>query len=263
MRSGHEKPLNRLGPMQILLLEPDRPDSWPESLRAALVDARKWSVPWFNECPDRGGYYDQLHQLLTPEVRLHALRGWHCTRLRDAEVQTIRVEGLKVLSEELLLDRIEAAREANELSSAVAERLRTLHQGGQSNRTGQLWFGFSRDLPDEQAIKRLVRYWGGEAMYWAHEGNKSVFSELQRIGRPTIIDACVPVAGLKSTFELVDVICRADLRSAGLLSPYNVSIFEAYTTVPVPAENIIAIDQYPDAAFEQRTHCARWHEPLH
>lgn len=224
--------------------------------------ARQWSEPWFNERPGRGGAYDQLHAFLTPELRRYALRGWHCTRLRDAEVQAIRADGIQVLSEEFLLRRIDAARVAQELPEDVASRLRAEHQGGQRNRSGMLWFGFSRDLPGEGATNRFFRYWGGEAMYWAHENDKRVASALQSMGRPTIIDAWVPVSGLPTTTRLMDVICRADLQHAGLLNRGEASDFEHYSTVPIPAKNIITIDQFPGDDFERRTRCRQWTKPL-
>lgn len=248
--------------MQIHTLEPDRPDNWPEALRAMLVNSRQWSEPWFNERPGRGATYDRLHAFLTPELQRYAVRGWHCTRLRDTELQAIRTEGLQVLSEDLVLRRIEAARAAHELTDEVASRLRAGHQAGQRFRNGQLWFGFSRDLPGEPAISRLVRHWGGEAMYWTHEDDERIALVLQRLGRPTIIDAWVPVSGLRTPLQLVDMMCQADLQSAGLLERGDVGSFEAYSTEPVPAGNIIAIDQYPGAAFEQRTRCRGWKKPL-
>lgn len=248
--------------MQILPLDPDRPDSWSEPLREKLIASRRWSEPWFNESPGRAGNYDQLHEFLTPEVRRYALRGWHCTRLLDAEVQDILKDGLQVLSEDLLIKRIDAAQAAGDLANEVAARLRVGHQAGHWSRKGQLWFGFSSELPDEQAVSPLLRSWGGEAMYWAHTNDGQIAPVLQNLGRPTVIDAWVPISSLRAVQVLVDWVCQVDLNTAGLLERPEVVNYEAYSTEPVPAENIIAIDQYPGAAFERRTRCLAWREAL-
>lgn len=248
--------------MQILWFDPDRPDTWSEHLRSKLIASRQWSEPWFNESPDRAGTYDRLHEFLTPELGHYALRGWHCTRLLDVEVLEILKGGLQVLSEDLLLQRIDAAHAAGELTDEVAARLRAGHHAGQRNRRGQLWFGFSSNLPDESAISPLLRNWGGEAMYWAHANDVEIAPVLQNLGRPTVIDAWVPISGLRAVQRLVDLVCQVDLQAAGLLERREVGNYEDCSTEPVLAENIIAITQYPGTDFERRTRCLAWREPL-
>lgn len=248
--------------MQILPLDPVRADTWSETLRAKLIASRQWSEPWFNESPGRAGAYDQLHDILTPELRRYALRGWHCTRLLDAEVCEIRQDGLHVLSEDLLLNRIDAAQVAGELTNEVADRLRVSHVAAHRNRKGQLWFGFTSDLPDESAIGPLLRNWGGEAMYWAHTNDRIIADVLQNLGRPTVIEAWVPISSLGTVQVLVDLVCQVDLESAGLFDRSEVVKYEAYSTEPIPAENIIAIDQHPGTEFERRTRCLTWREAL-
>jgi len=248
--------------MQILSFDPGRPETWSEHLRSKLIVSRQWSEPWFNERPGRAGTYDRLHEFLTPELRRYALRGWHCTRLLDTEVHKILNEGLQVLSEDLLLKRIDAAHAADELTNEVATRLRAGNVAGQRNRKGQLWFGFSSDLPDESAISPLLRNWGGEAMYWAHANDGKIAPVLQNLGRPTVIDAWVPISGLRAVQRLVDLVCQVDLQTAGLLEHPEIGNYEDYSTEPVPAENIIAITQYPGTDFERRTRCLAWREAL-
>lgn len=243
-------------------LLPERPETWPDELREALTHARQWSEPWFNGHPERRGAYDRLHDFLTPELQDYALRGWHCCRLRDAEADEIRTEGLQVLSEDLLLRRIDAANGAQDLSDDLANRLRIEHQARNMSRSGQLWFGFSPELPSEHAIAPLLRYWGGEAIYWAHIDEEGAAAELSSIGRPTLIDVWVPVCGMRTPLELVDVLCRADLRSIGQLASGEVGTFETYSTIAVPAANIIGIEQYPAPSFLQRTRCTDWEHLL-
>jgi hypothetical protein len=248
--------------MHIARIQPDQPATWPRQLQDALVHTRQWSVPWFNETPGRSGAYDQLHAFLTPELQRYALQGWHCTRLRDEEVQAVRSNGLEVLSEELLVRRIDAALAASELPEDVAARLRAGNIAGNRNRRGQLWFGFSRNLPGEEYIHRLFRYWGGEATYWAHEQDEKTASVLRGVGRPTIIDAWVPVFGLRTPLQVLDTLCQVDLQNAGLLERRPIAEFEAYTTLPVPADAIVSIHLHPGEDFEQRTGCRGWRIPL-
>jgi hypothetical protein len=242
----------------------DEPEHWPDSLRQALGNARSWSRGWCKEdAPWSTRYASQIEALL-PSVHDCALKGWHCTRLRDAEVHNIRTQGMAVLSTSLVCSRIDAAQNDGELPRDVADRLRAMHRASDMYRQGQIWFGFSPTLPDEHATNRLLRNWGGEAIYWAHEVDQVIGPVLRRIGRPSIIDAWVPISGLQvATKEAVlKRLCLVDLQGAGALATRRVADVEGYVQMAIPATAIIAIDQHPSASFVARTRCDTWDTPL-
>lgn len=242
----------------------DQPEHWPDSLHAALGIARSWSLDWCAENSPWSSCYESEIQALLRSVRACALKGWHCTRLREAEAQSIRDTGMAVLSESLVNRRIAAALAAGELSQDVADRLSATHRASDPRRQGQIWFGFSPALPDEHATVRLFRHWGGEAVYWAHEGDPEIAAVLRRIGHPSIIDAWVPISGLQPLAQeaILKCLCLVDLHGAGALATRPFADVEGYVQEAIPAAAILAIDQHPSASFVARTRCDTWDDPL-
>lgn len=71
------------------------------------------------------------------------LRAYHCTRLLDHEVQMVRERGLRILSAELICDRITSARRASAITKRDAAKLSTAHvfaTGEESGRENQVCF---------------------------------------------------------------------------------------------------------------------------
>jgi hypothetical protein len=242
----------------------DQPEHWPDSLHTALGHARSWSLDWCEDDSPWSSRYESEIQALLRSVHDCALKGWHCTRLREAEAQSIRDSGMAVLSESLVNRRIAAARAAGELSQDVADRLSTTHRASDPRRQGQIWFGFSPALPDEHATERLFRYWGGEAVYWAHERGTEISAVLRRIGHPSIIDAWVPISDLQPLAQeaILKCLCLVDLHAAGADVARPFADVEGNVQKAIPATAILAIDQHPSASFVARTRCDTWHEPL-
>jgi hypothetical protein len=149
-------------------------------------------------------------------------------RSPQPERRDIGLNGLRVLTPELLEQRLRAARREGILSDEHLASLRTRNQAGDSNRRDRLALCFSRGLlEDEGGMKRLFRSWGGEALYNSHEDDAFTGPALMAIGRPCIIVAAAstprcrasvvfptpPFCAMTATvsmasFQAVEVACR-------------------------------------------------------
>jgi hypothetical protein len=245
------------------LLHLDRPNEWPDALKATLADVRPAMRAWELDLPAKNAAdFDRAMATLGNALRLYSIRGWHCTRLTDDEAAHVKVSGLAPLSVDLIERRIAAQVQRGVLPAVVGDALRAAHQGHASNRAGMVWFCF---FPPREAgeggIHRLLRHWGGEAMYWAHESDATVASVLRGLGTPCIVEADVPVAWLSDMFTTAMSVVRRDLIHHGepVAEPVR---FEAHATCAIPADCVRAVHRFPDARFVVLSGCDGWRTPL-
>lgn len=237
------------------------PETWPTQVRQALEAARETFDVWFNDRPAKSAKaFNRAYAALVDVAKPNAIRGWHCTRLLDREVQAIKENGMEVLTPNLVQRRVNSAVLHGDLVSAVGARLIAAHQARSQYRIGQLWFIFD-DTPSEDAVERLLRQWGGEAIYWAHEADQEVAPILRRIGRPCLVEAIIPVSSLHPQFGLVEALVKNDLMTSGLLDGIPRG-FEGYCDRNLPSQFIQQIWLHPDPEFVKRVRSDLWRTPL-
>ena len=113
------------------------------------------------------------------------LRGWHCTRLTEQEVEHIKSHGMQPPNLQVLSERIRRAQADGIIEDKIAERLIAENQAGDNNRKGMIWFCFFEPrIAGQSGIERFFRCWGGEALYNSHERDPSTGQALRMIGRP-------------------------------------------------------------------------------
>ena len=159
--------------------------SWPEAF-ASLV--HQW---------DDAGPATR-HELERAAVRAlggSLLRCFHCTRLTDRELTSVRGHGLRLLSAEFVHQRLVDAVEDGHLSVADAELYGRSRLARDARRAGTLWlFAPTSPLGDRSAIRHLVGTWGGEGIHMALSTRSAEFARLTRVGTPTVVVATIDVA---------------------------------------------------------------------
>lgn len=148
-------------------VDPSDPSTWPP---AALLFAEE-------EARRLAGTTEYPADLaVRPESELHFRQlmgdrviGYHATRLLDHEIAGIRTAGLRRLTEQLVRERIEAARASSALSDAEADRtlrFNVFARGLQEHRENQVWFVLGRMVLDDDAdgLAPLLSTWGGEGI---------------------------------------------------------------------------------------------------
>ena len=189
------------------------------------------------------------------------LRGWHCTRLTDHEVQHIRTHGMQLPNLEVLTQRVGRLLAGGEIDNGIAEQLIAKNQASESIRQGRLYFCFfAPRTADQSGIECFFRFWGGEALSNSHEHDQSTGKTLRKIGRPCLIQVDVPVSSFRESHFLVETIIQQYLDNRSK----DKKAVEPDTTVlvPIPASNIVRFVFHGEPEFAALTGCDAWEPPL-
>jgi hypothetical protein len=209
-----------------------------------------------------GRAYDRAISDLRALLRPHALRGYHCTRLTEAEIDQVISTGTQLPNAAMLHHRIQALNEAGLIDRQIVDRLQRENLAGDANRAGKIWFCFFPPrLGGQSGIERFFRHWGGEALYVYHERDDETGAVLRRIGTPCIIEADVSIAALE-VYSFLDIkIARRFLVNRGYETVEPVD-HEDRAKQPIPAPNIRRVIRHPEPTFFKLTACASWSPPL-
>lgn len=192
------------------------------------------------------------------------LLGFHCTRFHEAEIEIIKEQGLKPLSENLAYGRVRRLQKIGSIPDQVASRLLSENSVNNKcgNRLGRLYFIFSTStLKCEGAVFRLLSNWGGEALYSTHENDPEVALVLKSIGRPCIVQAAVPIAILNTYSSVGEKLVSVFLRTRGVATTDD-GLLEGSLNQALPSDHIQRIIEYGEPEFEILTDCAKWRNRL-
>lgn len=183
--------------------------------------------------------------------------GFHCTRLLTYEVDAVRLEGLRPLTERFATERIDRALSTGGLLADVARVIRERNKSADPGRVGRVSFVNMRsELACESSVGRFFRCWGGEAIYVGYEPefDPLVGAVLKNMGEPCIVLAALPAISLDAT--LGAHFARAFLNSRRVRK-VTVS-FETQVEQAVPGEWILDVVSCRDRRFEDLTGSSKW-----
>ncbi len=190
------------------------------------------------------------------------LRGWHCTRLTQPEVEHITQNGMQLPNLEMLENRIYQLQADGIISDTIAMRLKTENHANDQSRKDRIWFCFfPPQLAGQSGIERFFRCWGGEALYISHERDPKTRKILMNIGQPCLIEVDVPISALGSKVSLGNKMIRRYLVNRGLKTEEWID-HEDKAIEPIMAENISRFIFHSDAEFIELTGCDQWIPPL-
>ncbi|KQP32868.1 hypothetical protein [Methylobacterium sp. Leaf100] len=188
--------------------------------------------------------------------------GYHCTRLTEGEAVAIERDGLRTLTPELFEGRIERALALGLIERGVAETIIAKNDGRDGSRAGMAWFVFrTRDLADEGGVIRLFSSWGGEALYGRYEDHNTVGPALARIGRPYIVEAAVPAAGIETHCDVGERVMRVYLERREIRTGHGNGM-QGYVREDVPSDAILRVIRRDDPEFERLTLLDTWRSRL-
>ncbi len=229
-------------------IDVDRPETWPHA-------TREWAAGHAVAVAGTTRYtcdlaLDECEEEFRATFGGGALIAYHCTRLLSHEVEAIREQGLRLLDESLVRERIEAARSQGALSPEVqdrAERGNIYAIGNLAGREAQICFVLGRTIFDDaHGCVPLLAHWGGEAM----RGSPQASPLLATIGVPTIV-----VARLDFSSSAPRATARPGLAKmfVGRILGTELCVADVFYRDPVPAGDLLDIwqpghpeyDQYP------------------
>jgi len=191
---------------------------------------------------------DELRELLAG----YDMVGYHATRLMKHELSVIRQEGLRPFSRDLFNDRIARAFLAGEIDAPTRDALMGGHmyavgeQHQRGKREGQVCLTLSRAcFQDTAGVCAPLSTWGGEGIYFS-SGTIAHQQLLRSLGRPAVIQVCVPVA-----------LCRRDQLCFPRLDQVFLGVWrnlgqhaDLIHCAPVPPRGIVAIWQPGEPEYD-------------
>ncbi len=248
-------------------------NTWPDDVKEYLNEHvhifRKWEqqpsggpIAPYHEIMAQVAEYESFIEGLRTVLSNQVLRGYHCTRLTEQEVNEIIANGMQLPNQTMLRNRIQMLQNAGSINAAIAERLQKENQADDDNRAGMIWFCFSTDiLKCKSGVIRLFRSWGGEALYNSHERDKVTGSILRQLGSPCIVEADISISNFPRHTFLDNKVARQFLVNRGFETCEPVD-HEDRTLHPVPARSIRRIIRFGDPDFERLTLCNSWSPQL-
>lgn len=206
---------------------------------------------------------DRLDESLTK----HRIIGYHCTRLTPGEITTIKSKGLRLLSPDLVRQRLDqciADRHMTAVHRASLDGSKTLRESlgnRPGRRTGMIWFCPNRStLQEASGVHRLFRSWGGEAVYVGHEDDENIGKVLAGIGTPCIVKCAIPFPcdepyHPKFAARFLSQFIGNDMEYAE-----PPAVFDLRTRRDVQASEVLEIIEFSDPWFETLTRCSTWPE---
>jgi hypothetical protein len=190
------------------------------------------------------------------------LVGFHAARLMADEIADIKANGLKVLSEDFLHRRLSKVEASGSMPALIIAALRASNLAAQTNRSGRTCFCFTREtFRDERAVHRLLRSWGGEAMYAHHERDLRIGSVLRKVGTPCIVVAAIPVEDIKTYVPIGECLVNMWCGKHNIRTEHAPG-FEGHTRKDTGAANIVRVVEFGDAEFDALTGHRQWRDPL-
>jgi hypothetical protein len=250
--------------------------TWPENVLAFLQKNVDVFDRWYNREEETSTFteakhvaavaeahrYDQAILALSEELKPHSLRGYHCTRLTDQEIDQIKKHGMSLPDTELLYRRIDALIGARVLTKEAATKLKSKNQADEQFRKSRIWFCFYEPLIAGQGgIEDLLRHWGGEALYNSHDRDEELGPLLRSIGMPCLVEVDAPITSLRSIDSLSIDVARVYATKSTSTSTVKVQ-FEACVLAPLLAPSIINVIRFTHPEFRRLTGCEAWSPPL-
>ncbi len=231
-------------------------EAWrPPNVPTYVPMAHRPANPYFAE---REQFLSSLREDFSADL---ALRGFHCTRLTDDEVERIRADGMTPPNREFLQRRISALESGGLISPHAAQWLARENDAGDPTRAGRIWFIFTAaPLRCQTGVGSLFRYWGGEALYRRHDRDPETGPIVASIGIARIVEAIVPLADIGPTAFPDRQFAQQFLAARGVAVLDR--DFVDRVGVPVPADGIRRIISRSDDAFVSLTGCASWEPAL-
>jgi len=198
------------------------PRTWPDTLVKVMSENKNLFVAYHSEEKrlDKLGREDFMLRIRRPP-NLHKdqynkvietivgilekenIVGYHCTRLLDHEINNIKNVGMRMLTRELVTERLQSALDLGLLSTeqhsyiSNSEILNDSLDDKMGKRTDYIWFNPNLStLREGDGVFRFFQSWGGEAVYNGHEEDTKISPGLRSIGNPCIVKCSIPIADI-------------------------------------------------------------------
>ena len=189
---------------------------------------------------------DEIATLLSSRV----FRGWHYTRLTDAETDAIATRGIRLSTQDFFIERLIHVVLSNGLTEREGKQIcadSVLSRGQLNNRSNRFWVASNPVPYDDPGVKRLLEFWGGEvASFW--QENAKLLAKLSAIGKPRIIEIAMPLAKTDRAWHAARSVVSTFSESNGVKGDFNEG-FDACCFSPLSAEAVLRIHTEGDPSI--------------
>lgn len=211
--------------------------------------------------------YENILLVLSDLLQDQNIVGYHCTRLAPHEIESIKSNGMKVLTRELVEARFRSALEIGLLKEeqyryiSNSELLRISLDNECGHRTGYIWFCPNLStLRDGGAVCRLFKSWGGEAVYNGHEEDENIGHHLQSIGIPCIVKCSMPMTDIEDDLTYMVKRFISQFISQDVSYPEPPAGFDMGIERDLSASQVLEIIEFTDPRFLELTDHENWIE---
>jgi hypothetical protein len=255
----------------------DDVDTWPADFRAIALDAKQLAIDFHTirnqtmrrrwdgdltadrEVNPHGGAYatllSKLERLLTP----HRLVVYHCTRLTPTEADEIRAQGIRLLSQELVHQRLNGALTDGHISAVDHASLKNDRGSiARIEQTKGRWWGCPvRSILKDRGVSPFFRTWGGEGVFF-HLEAREILPRLRLVGMPYIVVAGVPHGHFPLVAKPLAERFMACLLVDDLDNVEPPPDFDFRTENPLEPVNVIDLVDYRSPRFKEWTQWQSW-----
>lgn len=190
----------------------------------------------------------QEHIMRLMEAR--TIRAWHYTRLTDAEVKTLRQNGIYLSSLGTIRSRLAVQVAAGAFTQEVADRLfaDSPYQSDQlESRSNKFWMVSHPIDVEDGGVQLLLESWGGESAYF-WQRDPELQDILKQIGRSRVLEIAMPLIHSRHAFSAAQAVVATYGRSLGCLPDKHA--FDLYSLQPPGPANILAVHSEGEPNFD-------------
>ena len=184
--------------------------------------------------------FQAFREHLIPLMETRVIRGFHYTRMTDAELAIMRAEGIRLSTPSYLETRLDALVSAGLLT--IDEVGTILDQSPFKTqldiRQNMFWMVSSRLSMDDGGIEPLLAAWGGEVASM-HLTDHDLMAKLQSIGRPRMIEVAAPLSATNETYSAACAVVAAYASRNGW--PSDDGVFDFYVKKDLPADALLNV----------------------
>ncbi|MHB8423934.1 MAG: hypothetical protein ACYDB9_02090 [Gammaproteobacteria bacterium] len=252
--------------------------TWPEPFREKALTSKQLVIAYLRERDriDRLAVTDVLIRINRPPngyesdylllidqleamMATYRIVAYHCTRLTPREVVNIKSNGLRVLTADLVRNKIESCAADGHITQTDAEYLLSSEyiahtlENKYEKRMGHICYCPNRStLRSGGDVHRLFRLWGGEAIYGGHEDDDRISGVLRRVGVPYIVKCAVPWSDAEEWCKSFSVRFLSHMLEVGSGG------FDLFAERDLEPGNVLDLIGYTDPRFLGLTEFNRW-----
>lgn len=184
--------------------------------------------------------FQAFRESLISLMETRVVRGFHYTRMTDAEVEIMRAEGVRLSTPAFLETRLNSLVSAGSLTiDEVGKILAESPFKTQLDvRQNMFWMVSSRRPMDDGAVEPLLAAWGGEVASM-HLTDHDLLAKLQAIGRPRMIEVAAPLSATNKAYSAACAVVAAYALQHGW--PSEEGAFDFYVMKDLPANALLHV----------------------